>query len=167
MDLTWNLKSVSGCAAVRLLMRLCHLKIAELCNLCAAAPECGEYSLMVRAILQSQQVSSPVTNNTVKPGRLLVQRCLYRYADSMLSIAATAQEGVGNLQPYKEFAYIYCLYCWSSPHSLALTPGVNFFKIFITGSMVSDQHFVHFVPAFSRLQSCTHIQNFSYNIHKT
>lgn len=144
MDLAWNLKSVSGRAAVRLLMRLCHLKIAELCNLCVAAPECGEYSLMVRAILESQQVSSPVTNNKVKHGCLLVQRCLCRYADSMLSIAATAQEGVGNLQPPKEFAYIYCLYSWSGPHSLALTPGVNISFVFITGSIVSDQYFVHF-----------------------
>lgn len=105
MDLAWNLKSVSGRAAVRLLMRLCHLKIAELCNLCAAAPECGEYSLMVRAILESQQVSSPVTNNKVKHGCLLVQRCLCRYADSMLNIAATAQEGGGNLQPPQRICF--------------------------------------------------------------
>lgn len=88
---------------MRLLMRLCHLKIAELCNLCAAAPECGEYSLMVRAILESQQGSSPVTNNKVKHGCLLVQRCLCRYADSMLS---TAQEGVGNLPPKNLLIFI-------------------------------------------------------------
>lgn len=45
MDLAWNLESVS--ATVYLFVRLCHPKIAEFFNLEAAAPECGEYLLMV------------------------------------------------------------------------------------------------------------------------
>lgn len=108
MDLAWNLESVS--AAVCLLVRLCHPKIAELCNLEAAAPECGEYLLMVRMIPESQQVSSPVTNNKVKHGGLLVQTCLCHYAHSMLSIIAITN-GVGNLQTSRKnlFIFIACI----------------------------------------------------------
>lgn len=109
MDLAWNLESVS--AAVRLLVRLCHPKIAEFCNLEAAAPECGKYLLMGRMIPAAQQVSSPVTNNKVKHGGLLVQTCFCHYAYSMLSIIAIAHKDNGNLRTSRKnlFIFIACI----------------------------------------------------------
>lgn len=119
MDLAWSLESVS---AACLLVRLCHPKIAELCNLEAAAPECGEYLLMVRMIPESQQVSSPVTNIKVKHGSLLVQTCLCHYAHRMLSIVVIANEGVGNLQTLRKNVFICCLYYWSDPSLTCYIP---------------------------------------------
>lgn len=140
MDLAWNPKSVSGCAAVCLLMRLRHPKVAELCNLHAAAPEGGEYLLLVRQILEPQQVSSPVTNNKVKHGYLLAEKCLCRYTYSMLSITTTAHECVGNLQcPRKKFfIFVACITGQLFTHYLQLT--MLFWFLFITGYMLSDQY---------------------------
>ncbi len=50
-------------------------RIVELCNRHASAPECGEYLLMAGMIPPSQQVSPPVTDNKVKHGCLLGQKC--------------------------------------------------------------------------------------------
>lgn len=115
MDLAWNLKSVSGCAAMCLPVMLCHPKIAELCKLHATAPECGEYLLMVRMIPESQQVSSPVTTNKGKHGCLLVQKCLCHYVHCMLRMISTAHEDGGNLQSCRKNVFIYYMYYWSGP----------------------------------------------------
>lgn len=100
---------------------LCHPKIAELCKLHAAAPECGEYLLMVRMIPKSQQVSSPVTTNKGKHGCLLVQKCLCHYVHCILRMITTAHEDVENLQSCRKDVFIYYMYYWSGPSTLHLS----------------------------------------------
>lgn len=123
-----------------LLMRLRHPKVAELCNLYAAAPEGGEYLLLVRMILEPQQVLSPVTNNKVKHRYLLVEKRLCRYAYSMLSITTIAHECVRNVQSPRNnlFIFVACITGQLFTHYLQLT--MLFCFLFITGYIVSDQY---------------------------
>lgn len=154
MDQAWNPKSVSGCAAVCLLMRLRHPKVAERCNLYAAAPEGSEYLLLARMILEPQQVLSPVTNNKVKHRHLLVEKCLCRYAYNMLSITTIAHECVNLQSPRNNlFVFVACITGHLFTHYLQLT--MLFWFLFITGykaRSMSDQYVC--MDFFLHVQDC-------------
>lgn len=93
-DRARNVKSASVCEGKRVVARLRLPRIVELCNRHAPAAECGEYLLMARMIPPSQQVSPPVTDNKVKHGPFLRQKCSCCLdTDNKLSIIVITHKG--------------------------------------------------------------------------